>query len=157
MLDDALVHRGLLELELRVSLNPCCAGRCSSTVVSASLKHIKNASLNPCCAGRCSSTVHLLDWMSKEVEVSILVVLDDALVPVKAGKKQLPNERLNPCCAGRCSSTCERKKLDKSEYVSILVVLDDALVRFVLGETIQLTGLNPCCAGRCSSTLMASC
>ena len=36
-------------------LNPCCAGRCSSTSIE-SMDSLKSSCLNPCCAGRCSST-----------------------------------------------------------------------------------------------------
>ena len=63
--------------------------------------------------------------------VSILVVLDDALV--------LPGENIE-------KHACN--------IVSILVVLDDALVHKLLLDEIQAEGLNPCCAGRCSSTKM---
>ena len=68
------------------------------------LKDYENFSLNPCCAGRCSSTDCGIDDNWLDVMVSILVVLDDALVPL-----QIKNN-LN------------------SSGVSILVVLDDALV-----------------------------
>ena len=37
--------------------------------------------------------------------VSILIVLDDALVQAKAKVDTPEPERLNPYCAGRCSST----------------------------------------------------
>ena len=63
--------------------------------------------------------------------VSILVVLDDALVPFVIKLRWRMKISLNPCCAGRCSSTI---KFDRGLYidsvVSILVVLDDALVHF---------------------------
>ena len=61
--------------------------------------------------------------------VSILVVLDDALVLKNGGAFALRQVCLNPCCAGRCSSTdmLSRSK-EALETVSILVVLDDALV-----------------------------
>ena len=36
--------------------------------------------LNPCCAGRCSSTDSTLSWILQRLTVLILVVLDDALV-----------------------------------------------------------------------------
>ena len=62
--------------------------------------------------------------------VSILVVLDDALVLIDKALFKYDLVGLNPCCAGRCSST-DTKELD------------------YLGNT----GLNPCCAGRCSSTV----
>ena len=56
MLDDALVPVGdIVKSNVDSSLNPCYAGRCSST----SHQHILNLnkkSLNPCYAGRCSST-----------------------------------------------------------------------------------------------------
>ena len=81
MLDDALV---LIFLQVLVGLKK---------------------SLNPCCAGRCSSTPVKIDELNK-TEVSILVVLDDALVRTGDG---IDNESINE--------------------VSILVVLDDALVR----------------------------
>ena len=62
--------------------------------------------------------------------VSILVVLDDALVH-----------------CFHCTVS------DSESHVSILVVLDDALVQDKAKQhNKQLNGLNPCCAGRCSST-----
>ena len=63
------------------------------------------------------------------VAVSILVVLDDALVHAL------------------------EHKLYRRLSVSILVVLDDALVLIrKLHHKDMSAGLNPCCAGRCSST-----
>ena len=38
-----------------MSLNPCCDGRCSSTVFEENT-NIVMFGLNPCCDGRCSST-----------------------------------------------------------------------------------------------------
>ena len=66
--------------------------------------------------------------------VSILVVLDDALVQLYGKYFETNSEKcLNPCCAGRCSSTGNYAKIGSSgDYaVSILVVLDDALVLLV--------------------------
>ena len=62
-------------------------------------------SLNPCCAGRCSSTEKTTIFCLTMEEVSILVVLDDALVQNENGNEEKANNSLNPCCAGRCSST----------------------------------------------------
>ena len=65
-----------------------------------------------------------------EPKVSILVVLDDALVQGNIVAVTLPKG-----------------------IVSILVVLDDALVQMKMEMRIkQNNSLNPCCAGRCSST-----
>ena len=58
MLDDALV---------RVMLISC--------------RNLAKASLNPCCAGRCSSTTAKVKAKAY-LGVLILVVLDDALVPI---------------------------------------------------------------------------
>ena len=55
MLDDALVHKLLLD-------------------------EIQAEGLNPCCAGRCSSTIKFDRGLYIDSVVSILVVLDDALV-----------------------------------------------------------------------------
>ena len=114
-------------------LNPCCAGRCSSTRWRWMCLPLGRCSLNPCCAGRCSSTSTDQNWYRRDDRVSILVVLDDALVQ-ELGIR------------GRVSKWT----------VSILVVLDDALVRY--RRYLSLTGpnrLNPCCAGRCSSTTLS--
>ena len=56
MLDDALVHITAVTLPKGIDgrLNPCYAGRCSSTNVKTEFN--KAACLNPCYAGRCSST-----------------------------------------------------------------------------------------------------
>ena len=60
-------------------LNPCCGGRCSSTIMKKN-EFKFDGSLNPCCGGRCSSTAY------------------------KAFNNQSLTS-LNPCCGGRCSST----------------------------------------------------
>ena len=88
------------------------------------------ACLNPYCAGRCSSTENGNEDKAKQHYVSILVVLDDALVlnRILMNTKNYQGS-LNPCCAGRCSSTWWSKTLYKRSWC-----------------------LNPCCAGRCSST-----
>ena len=70
----------------------------------------------------------LQGWCTRHLKVSILVVLDDALVQVVTVSRTLPPDCLNPCCAGRCSSTTRYAFNIAKEYVSILVVLDDALV-----------------------------
>ena len=80
MLDDALVHyESKTDYLFKYGLNPCCAGRCSSTIKNISMD-CKTFSLNPCCAGRCSSTMKM-EMRIKQNNVLILVVLDDALVP----------------------------------------------------------------------------
>ena len=67
-------------------------------------------SLNPCCAGRCSSTCFGTS-PSIDGSVSILVVLDDALVLVDGKFNGIAHLSLNPCCAGRCSSTRETETI----------------------------------------------
>ena len=64
------------------------------------------ACLNPYCAGRCSSTENGNEDKAKQHYVSILVVLDDALV------------------------LFETATMMQYYLVSILVVLDDALVLY---------------------------
>ena len=83
MLDDALVRQNFGQQRAGESLNPCYAGRCSSTLISEVL---------------------MLDVYG----VSILVMLDDALVRIL----------LYLLISNICS-------------VSILVMLDDALVRVI--------------------------
>ena len=63
-----------------------------------------NERLNPYCAGRCSSTVQEFIDKHKLNGVSILIVLDDALVRVISLGISVA-WCLNPYCAGRCSST----------------------------------------------------
>ena len=61
--------------------------------------------------------------------VSILVMLDDALVPSTAAAPKKTPFCLNPCYAGRCSSTSHLAHvIVHLSEVSILVMLDDALV-----------------------------
>ena len=133
MLDDALVlYEGYESLRSEVCLNPCYAGRCSSTSWTR-FARMRAWSLNPCYAGRCSSTgtfgyddIHIKS-------VSILVMLDDALV-LTYEKQRLATYycSLNPCYAGRCSSTqlSTRVLTSYCHLVSILVMLDDALVHY---------------------------
>ena len=106
MLDDALVPIAPFpHLLLFMRLNPCYAGRCSSTNGNED-KANNIISLNPCYAGRCSSTATTSVNPFDVLAVSILVMLDDALVLfgfILNGMIHLIN-------------------------VSILVMLDDALV-----------------------------
>ena len=104
MLDDALVRKLLGFTCKFFCLNPCCAGRCSSTRASLILLFISDC-LNPCCAGRCSSTSSAAYNTMQRLVVSILVVMDDALVPVIDNPNFKDILGLNPCCDGRCSST----------------------------------------------------
>ena len=64
-----------------------------------------NLRLNPCYAGRCSSTVYNRAKCIRPNSVSILVMLDDALVLWQVLTIKWIANRLNPCYAGRCSST----------------------------------------------------
>ena len=84
--------------------------------------------LNPCCGGRCSSTLLNKTILLINHEVLILVVVEDVLVPVSLPDSVELTTRLNPCCGGRCSST--RKSCDDSGQlcVLILVVVEDVLV-----------------------------
>ena len=66
----------------------------------------QNAGLNPCCSGRCSSTVERPGFYHPgKHDVLILVVVEDVLVPVSLPDSVELTTRLNPCCGGRCSST----------------------------------------------------
>ena len=64
-------------------------------------------------------------------KVSILVVLDDALVQAYSSSSRSRVHGLNPCCAGRCPSTDPDCPCHLDTLVSILVVLDDALVQAI--------------------------
>ena len=56
VVEDVLVRMELgMKLSSAMSLNPCCGGRCSSTV-KLQLLMLVYMCLNPCCGGRCSST-----------------------------------------------------------------------------------------------------
>ena len=136
------------------SLNPCCAGRCSSTLWRLKSVFTKSRSLNPCCAGRCSSTDHLY-FISYQVEVSqsllcwtmlqytrilsqacpgcnvsILVVLDDALVRTENGNEDKANITVSILVVldDALVRDLVSKRVTSRLNVSILVVLDDALV-----------------------------
>ena len=62
-------------------------------------------SLNPCCGGRCSSTMKISVKGGGNLAVLILVVVEDVLVLVTRGREAKKAGCLNPCCGGRCSST----------------------------------------------------
>ena len=67
----------------------------------------QNAGLNPCCSGRCSSTVERPGFYHPgKHDVLILVVVEDVLVHAKRFTNVVGTKGLNPCCGGRCSSTC---------------------------------------------------
>ena len=61
--------------------------------------------LNPCCSGRCSSTVLLQMTKVPMYLVLILVVVEDVLVQARFSTFDFTISGLNPCCSGRCSST----------------------------------------------------
>ena len=92
-----------------VSLNPYCAGRCSSTGTPPSIN-----------GSRCVSILIVLDdalvlmheqGERKNTIVSILIVLDDALVLMAITCLSCMSRGLNPYCAGRCSSTRETETI----------------------------------------------
>ena len=88
-----------------ISLNPCCSGRWSGTLEFYNVQ-LPTQSLNPCCSGRWSGT-WLDEGTAKEqaMEVLILVVVDDGLVPTGVFSDETEDRRLNPCCSGRWSGT----------------------------------------------------
>ena len=61
--------------------------------------------LNPCCGGRCSSTLVAYKAFNDQSLVLILVVVEDVLVRIDFETGQEVEKSLNPCCGGRCSST----------------------------------------------------
>ena len=63
-----------------MGLNPCCSGRWSRTLCEIGLMPARARGLNPCCSGRWSRTDFKMPE-GKELEVLILVVVDDGLVP----------------------------------------------------------------------------
>ena len=87
--------------------------------------------------------------------VSILVVLDDALVQGNIVAVTLPKGIVSILVVLDDALVLPGENIEKHacNIVSILVVLDDALVHKLLLDEIQAEGLNPCCAGRCSSTI----
>ena len=117
-----------------------------------------------------------------ELMVSILIVLDDALLRATMCFFACGQVSLNPYCAGRCSITTCKHDDRSASAVSILIVLDDALlpsIDFETGEEItkrsqsllcwtmlyylyqnkikeKERSLNPYCAGRCSITMAQS-
>ena len=88
--------------------------------------------------------------------VSILVVLDDALVHLShAVLLQLISVSILVVLDDALVRDNGEHMLIMHEQVSILVVLDDALVPCIRSNNVLLClwrSLNPCCAGRCSST-----
>ena len=180
-MEDVLVPKEVARYhELVSSLNPCCSGRCSSTLLGLEkmmkadlvlilvvvedvlvLKHsamsaVQLESLNPCCSGRCSST----SQQSMELGMKL------SLNPCCSGRCSSTvtfhthiNDIvlcLNPCCSGRCSSThLDAAHGGTAQTVLILVVVEDVLVHLALRQVAMgAAGLNPCCSGRCSSTIV---
>ena len=68
------------------SLNPCCSGRWSRTLVPVSVTD-DNGGLNPCCSGRWSRTTSRGEDQWLRSLVLILVVVEDGLVPRKFSPK----------------------------------------------------------------------
>ena len=87
-------------------------------------------------------------------EVLILVVVEDALVPLQDISKMLNIARLNPCCSGRCSRTYVKFVADDPKLISLNPCCSGRCSRTTISITreFQPAGLNPCCSGRCSRT-----
>ena len=82
VLDDALVQYFLIFLWTYSARVLILVVLDDALVLLETLVMTKPYSLNPCCAGRCSSTDGVSNgWLVSEIDVLILVVLDDALVP----------------------------------------------------------------------------
>ena len=62
-------------------------------------------SLNPCCNGRCTRTLLCLLVKVGIGFVLILVVMEDALAQPRKKPLNKATDRLNPCCNGRCTRT----------------------------------------------------
>ena len=114
------------------SLNPCCNGRGSKTLPSATQQVVDDTfSLNPCCNGRGSKATAInVALVFKGVKVLILVVMEEG-------------QRLS-------ARTC--RKLDGLR-VLILVVMEEGqrLIRLHSNRLVHQC-LNPCCNGRGSKT-----
>ena len=105
VVEDVLVHHTCKHDDRSASgLNPCCGGRCSSTVLMFETVSTPMC-LNPCCGGRCSSTGVRTINCNRVLAVLILVVVEDVLVQPAQPSQILTASGLNPCCGGRCSST----------------------------------------------------
>ena len=68
---------------------------------------VTRVSLNPCCNGRCTRTGTFVVESDVKGQVLILVVMEDALVLVEQITATTANEGLNPCCNGRCTRTAK--------------------------------------------------
>ena len=142
-------------LSFQGCFNPCFIGNCSHTPFSATLAHSKLC-FNPCFIGNCSHTYN--SYSSYQfLKVSILVLLETALIPEKSSSFQRHYLRFNPCFIGNCSHTrwimprrgemsqfqslfywkllsymAAGKKGAVWKVVSILVLLETALILFPL-------------------------
>ena len=68
-------------------------------------------SLNPCCSGRWSRTVLFEKTKMTKLNVLILVVVEDGLVHDELHTYARSTACLNPCCSGRWSRTRPYKTL----------------------------------------------
>ena len=105
MEDGLVLPQRLLLLLWLMSLNPCCDGRWSRTILFLVVSTFSEKSLNPCCDGRWSRTTQLMNWEDIRTKVLILVVMEDGLVPVTQQWVRVRWLSLNPCCDGRWSRT----------------------------------------------------
>ena len=62
-------------------------------------------SLNPCCNGRCTRTMLACSNRNSNQSVLILVVMEDALALSRIFPEMVGDNGLNPCCNGRCTRT----------------------------------------------------
>jgi len=87
-------------------------------------------------------------------EVSILVLLETALILKIKPHIKFCLESFNPCFIGNCSHTHWGCSLRRPRFpVSILVLLETALILRQAGLSIsRLTSFNPCFIGNCSHT-----
>ena len=113
-----------------VGLNPCCSGQWSRTGLEKMMK-ADLGGLNPCCSGQWSRTVMNTADEFDFIDVLILVVVDNGLVPQHKHPMKKKYQSLNPCCSGQWSRT---GKGDNNLHTQIC--------------------LNPCCSGQWSRTFL---
>ena len=131
VVDNGLVPRAVYKLAiLKGCLNPYCSGQWSRTSRVILWKTSMERCLNPYCSGQWSRTLVPFFNGKEHLEVLILIVVDNGLVP-----------------------DSRRNRTDNQHQVLILIVVDNGLVPAFLPISSWFSiSLNPYCSGQWSRT-----
>ena len=113
-------------------LNPYFVGKCSTARGKNLIRCEIAPGLNPYFVGKCSTAwSEKCNGRSRYLWVLILILLENALRPLKISFALSSSSSLNPYFVGKCSTAWSEKCNGRSRYlwVLILILLENALRR----------------------------